>query len=488
MRRLRFADDVWYVRLSPAITFDQLIRQTEHLENCRAVLLEGYNSGTFPSDPNHSFSLFLGRLLDEGIPLILVSPHGLTPTAEHYAIQRVNGRLVTCLRLYGITGETALPLISIIMAQIDNEAWQACGGAPDSQAARCKLIEQQIWLYEQQFPSLFASVLGSVVHRETQRRNWDTRWTRIEQDYSRVDDSLFGAIESDDLQPLEGSVANRLARRGYSKVAPYLSKTTILRSHFLWFIVGMVKPYDAMGCAPDGFGVINNMGFDWGTRTYETIARATRFTDHMPWCDRAADEVRTLTGRAKSIMLDLCKLLSGSGIADIDSVVVHVSDPNAPNCDVLVSVRVVKHGHLTRQDELFAARSPTPRAAELLELFDNGTPLEDDDRKHDEHIRRLYEKLGQDCWGNRLSALDWFILGVLKAAVVGILGELEFDSWTQRCFAEWPAGIGILRKAIHTNIRASDDKALVVDLRYVAREYLGSRLSEMTKSTKQAVV
>jgi hypothetical protein len=93
----------------------------------RAILVQGYPSRTYPSDSETTFARFRRDAYAAGILIVLVSHYGALASQHTYPVSDLLLSESHMLSLYAMIGETALPLLSLVVSAISTHEWNAPG-------------------------------------------------------------------------------------------------------------------------------------------------------------------------------------------------------------------------------------------------------------------------------------------------------------------------------------------------------------------------
>lgn len=120
-------------------------------EHHRCVLCIGYLSGSFPHQDRHPFNEFLNTAKLLGLPVFHVTDTTNLPGKEYTLGSPIQ-------KLYGITPETALPLLTMVCAAISDEEWNR----DKTQAARVSLIQSGVSEFIDRNVNVMTYILGDV--------------------------------------------------------------------------------------------------------------------------------------------------------------------------------------------------------------------------------------------------------------------------------------------------------------------------------------
>jgi serine/threonine protein kinase len=443
----------------------------------KVLLLEGYGSGTFPSDPSHPFHSELKTLLRKAVPVVLVSRNGLVPSRHQYEMQRIAGVELPVLRLFGLIAETATPLLSLILGGIPKKEWSpALKRKRDLLKHRHQLLRRDInRLLES--GGILSAILGDILDEEGQRH---ARLHDVEQ-RDRVHKELVQTLFTDaiakirrDQHAAEEKRKEEEKRGGERRKKRFRPQMTRLgRPHFLWLLAQVVYAFERANAGPDGLAFLNQLGFDWGTEVRVALLPALRKSDTL-FARRSHAEQDVLIDRAHEQAKELTHYLFNNGVAHALTPKLAITRPTEANGHsdggVLLDVKIVKHAHGGRSDEVFAAMGQRSAEAEFFRILRNGGELTMDAGECMAFVDGAFHKLFEQPFERKLSPLDWFLLGTYKAQVCGLLRDLRFDPWVERCdHAPEPVAVDVLRQSICTEVLAATDQTFHLKLTYTGR-------------------
>ncbi len=439
-----FSRTVAHVQLAPCfpvVTAEYLIEKNPGL---RAVHIESYPSGTYPTIETHEFSQLLLSLYKHKIPAILTSLYGILPTQEEYETYKINGHSIPVLKLYGTITETALPLLSLVIGEIDGAKWEAA----KTTKRRINLIAGAIEKYFQDRPDIISNELKHIGNKSELRsryRDLEDEVTQIETERNRG----FKRRGHFDLDKIED--ANRAI--GMRKESPYGNTRTlfILRNDFLSLINELTfGQFERMGITPHGFQSLSVAGFKIGL-TVTTRAIKKLMSDKERRLQHAAgsrsferlskakkDALLSLSGRAVNSVV---RMLRGAGFADISLI-------HSTGLDSTGSSQ-----HTSSKNENFL----TVRDNSIFFLAEIRQQDVDDDIAQDKYslvsysdaesiffqqmsagemspqeLELAYRELVEDTLKKDLPPMIWFIVGVLRGAISSTADFLHINSIAKR--------------------------------------------------------
>jgi len=118
----------------------------QYLSRLRAILIETYESGTFPTGNDHRFKATLGRVAKARLPVFLSSHNGID-LGQLYQCELVNDLGIPVYRIDNLIPETALPLLQLAAEQVvksdDQLRGRELGDAIRGQMLRIVMMTQK---------------------------------------------------------------------------------------------------------------------------------------------------------------------------------------------------------------------------------------------------------------------------------------------------------------------------------------------------------
>lgn len=474
IHRSRFATDVKMVVPSPSFWLEDSDRALKRkgtseafTRNLKVLVVEGYHSGTFPTREGHPFTSLLNILLRNSIPIVLISRGGLVASREFYKTEKVDGQDIPVLRLFGVIAETAVPLVSLVFKEIPETEWRSRAKEPSAMLLRRRLhlLEDGIRNWQRTHPNILNDVLGSIVD-QTEQREWRSK--EAERDRSEYRSLVQGLIASGPSEVLPA------VPKPSELPEDLLSLTTIFpRPQFLLALMQLMRPYEVGRCGPDGFAVINEMGFEWGRRALDALVTARPREDKGFLALKMKEDRDKLIDNAIEFVNNIGRRLRQFGIADLVETPVTVIAEGDPDTigdgAISLEIKVMKQGWPVRSDELYAVIGHRDSENELFQQLRDGCDLTWYDDEMTQRLEGLYQELFTTNWDARPCPLDWFIIGVFMAVVCGLLRYLMFDKWVQHCDTEDIRYANALRQSITTTMIVADKNVLKVRFEYRAR-------------------
>lgn len=250
------------------------------------------------------------------------------------------------------------------------------------------------------------------------------------------------------------------------------TRSVLMRGHFLWLLREFVRPFEVSGCGPDGLGALNEMGFVWGQRMYETLKAPDREGGARQFFELSKERRDSIVERVNAKVARLSRLLRRHGIADIETQL-EIGDVRPmnrkPRSRVSLQVSSARHGFIVRRDELYAVKDYGDEEKEFFDVLRQGAKLTLYDSECAGDLEKRFDQLFQNGPGTQLSPLDWFLVGIYKAAVCGVLVELRFDRWVSKCVGGYKNNFSALRQSISTKILYSEESGWGAEFYYEYR-------------------
>ena len=440
LKTFKFEPTVIYVAVSPSFPFIDVERMLDVEPKIRAVLVEGYKSGTYPTVEHNLFTKFISDLYHKGIPVILVSHYGIKPTQERYETLSIDGRAIPVLRLYGMIPETALPLLCRIVSSINEREWNRQSNVRRSRVSdRLRLITKKLKDLFNSTDNIISIEFGDITDPKAfGARNLDssTNGSEHENNKPSLDHSITQilSIEPDTIPALP-TLSND----------PDDSLVVIPRSDFLWTLSEVIKPVERVGSAPDGFAILADMGFEWGFKEFHQLClnRVAR-VDSKPFFECSGSERKKLRSNANDMLARTAEALEKRGIAyfqESGQPELRISEAGLDARTPCFSLRVglKRKNQTTRGDERYNVQSYSPQESEFFkELNDGPEFLDDADEEmkaaNEQHMKMLaasYSDLMEASWQHHTTSFDWYVLGVFKGFTCAVAWYFLFDDWSK---------------------------------------------------------
>jgi hypothetical protein len=429
------------------------------LEYLQVLILEGYHSGTFPTDPTHPFTLLLRNLIKQAIPIVLVTRDGLIPTTEPYKFHLIDGFEMPVLPLFGVIAETAAPLVSTLLEAIPKHLWSPPGSmdARELLGIRIHLLDSAIRRRQAESPDILNALLGNIVDHHIQLERFGEGIEGDKHSFAGLVDELFRASAT----PLAARIVRHSREDRFDQ-----AKTVLMSEHFLWILEEVFRPYELAGCGPDGLAVLNEMGFVWGTRIIKALKapESPEETGILAFQLRSRQEY--LVNRAQEKIGRLVKIIRKHGVADISIEL----KAEYPYTSLVLDVTSIRHAYISRQDELYAVIGSPREEAEFLQYLGGGADLRLNDDECEDDVEGRFAHLFRNGPLRQLSPLDWFLFGTLKAAVCASLRDLYFDTWVEMCDKNDQRHVLALRQSVNIDLISTDESGWHAVFSYQSRD------------------
>lgn len=469
---LPFCEAVRLIRVGPSMPGIAEFAPKGKRSELKVIMIEGYDSGTFPTQPGHTFTDLLTRFYEGGVPLVLIARNGLIPTKQQYMTFRINNHKVRVIRLFGIIGETALPLVSLVAQSISEARWSPARKTGIAlYDHRRRLLERAIRNFEGDNSGVMNWVLGDVLDEDEQRNLIVEQQAREIEEYMRRVHELFGAAQSDSAKPTDEE--DNFDRYVADDVR-FPQYTTLVRPHYVWMSLESMQPFERMGAGPEAFVAFANLGFIWGRKEFQR--RRSEGGPGRAILDAAVDS-RAVVSAIDGIIERACFVLFVRGHAEI-RMQDHLEEGSrvdclgrAPRC-LRFSVSIVRRASLLRRDELYAVEHMRASDFAWFKQLRDGVAYTTEASKHLEELSKQYRARLLKAWSVQLCPLDWFCLGAFKGMMLEAIRHLKFDQWVWKCLKDDAKSIGMLRSSIEVNVKRADSQRLVLGFRYTEREAL----------------
>lgn len=454
----------------------------------RAILVEGYKSGTYPTIANCAFTDFMYDLHERDIPIILVGHYGITTSQERYQTFPIKGKDIPVLRLYGMIPETALPLLCRVVGCIEEKDWDCPELADGSKVNhRIGLITTALKKLFKDNNNIISIEFGDITDQKARaERIIENTRSRNGEGQAFGREHFFAQALARNIPDEHDLEKKRLRHERRRRLMDYydIPEDTMLRIprvDLLWAFGEIIKSYESVGAAPDGFAILSNMGFEWGFEGFHALQRkrAPRMEGSAFFeCEPATQ--KALVSSANRLLRRTIKSFERSGLVFFvekqNSVIKVEPEPgsagqtSSPRFSFPVFIKRA-HEHL-RDDEKYNVQSYSRDEAEFFREL-NSEPDEDDeggeggragaDHEFDEDARKplaiRYDKLMEASWKNKTGSLDWFILGVFKGVACAVAWYFLFDRWAKDFDTNKQTGVDkALQQSVQCDIeRGSED-------------------------------
>jgi len=468
----RFSSVVSFVEVSPAfppIDVKRMISGSQ--QEIRAVLVEGYTSGTYPSSRRNYFSQFLKDLYENGIPAVLVSQYGILASQQEYETNSAVVEDIPVLRLYGIIPETALPLLSLLLPQISDEDWKR------EVENKSKLVESRMLLIKQKLDLEF-QVRRNIISQEFEDI------TKKDKMYEKLITLHVNSKYADDNRKSQYQKRGSFRKSQWSKKSQESelqigSDVFIIlsRKDFILFLNEIIRPYERVGAAPDGFEIICNMGFELGLpllQSYRPEVDVEPRGHKKPFFDQDDAVQKDWLKKANTLLEKVTSLIRAAAVADlrVQDITMEPDILNYPGIQPLfrsftLPLLVKRHVMFEKKDEKYNVVTYTAEEAAFFAKLSQGCTLESEAEQHFTKLKETYLNLQLNTWIHALQVIDWLIIGIFKGVTCGLAQFLRFDQLAiQSIQVKDPGYIRTLRQATKCNVLCGDEEFLKLEFQY----------------------
>jgi hypothetical protein len=345
----------------------------------RLVILEGFASGTYPTQKWSNCEQLLYDLYKHAIPIVLISEYGISEKQQSYEVELVRGVNVPVILLNGLTIETALPVLALVVNEINEKMWGSIRPAvkktygPDPRAGdllktRSKIIEQQLRSFYDARPNILTYEIDpkrALMHERPDEiedtkqiiRAENRRATKIQDrgtiSLDRFDEAIRrfyemapkprtpegdprGALTQGSPDQTEGAKQmTRAETSGETKIpdqgASVAAKSDEAAERFKRFIFLYKRDFSLLvseiarrdkskGAGPDGYAALSDLGFEYGIAFVKAITQGWSYgSGYKKLFNRDENEQRTLLAAAKQIVRAVTRLLASTGVANVSA-------------------------------------------------------------------------------------------------------------------------------------------------------------------------
>jgi SIR2-like domain/Asparaginase, N-terminal len=345
----------------------------------RLVILEGFASGTYPTQKCSNFEPLLYDLYKHAIPIVLISEYGISEKQQSYEVELVRDVHIPVILLSGLTIETALPVLALVVNEIKREDWGSIRSASKKTSGRnekaeemlqkrTKLIQHQLRSFYKERPNILTyeieprHAFGDQMAQEIEdakqnlKRSENSRATKIQHRgtifLDKFDESIlrfydvkpktltFKAGSEPSFKPewskdmddekrnsvmSEADRSAKIRKGGVTKfdgvIERIKSKYTFLYKRDFSLLVSEIARRDkSKGAGPDGYAALNDLGFEYGMAFVKAVT--TNLTWGAGWrklFNREVEEQEVLLTAAQQIVKDVTRLLTSTGVASVSA-------------------------------------------------------------------------------------------------------------------------------------------------------------------------
>ena len=310
-------------------------------------------------------------------------------------------------------------------------------------------------------PSRATNLYGITKHTsERIALHWDPRYGIFE-DLKRLVRGYRHGDDGDGEQP----TGRRNRRRG----------VIVSREGFTAMVDEIVRPFQRVGAAPDGFAVLSNIGFEMGLGIVGTIGDWSRTQYPLKrFRDQPAQEKADQLAEAARVLEFVANSCRNAGVAEVT---IEPEVQTGPALEVWKAgdaaewlrfrVRLERHDAMDWMHEKYAVVAFSQDDREFFRIMM-------DDRSDHRPLRAERERdeaftdLLLNRWQHNLSGVDWFLLGLWKGVGCGIARALRFDSLAVEGRHLQPGHLRALRQAVRCEILFGNPHAFGLAFTYYA--------------------
>jgi L-asparaginase/Glu-tRNA(Gln) amidotransferase subunit D len=470
----QFSGRVVYAEISPCFPRFDVGRMTKK-DGVYAALVEGYASGTFPSEGTNAFVQFLRDAYTYGLPVVLVSRYGTLATQQPYAVAAEFAGRSPVLPMFEIIAETALPLLSLVTAKIDPNAWRRKIGE-----SKARLLKRRLDALRTGIEDVFA-----------QRRNILSEELKH---VSNARDLLKarkknGSGADRRSPPLHvGPNLDLLATSGVKLILeerPFGAEgiAIVSRHDLVALLAEFPRLFSRIQAGPDGLEQVCNVGYQVGGALwrsskawYEENSNAPvgedefTSTDYLFLQAESVQDARVLS--ANAILVKVALIVDLAGVTKAPTASVILKRPRERGVDAGSFVLTVTFPHAEggdQQERSYAVRTMTELEKGFLRKLRAGCGAGTAVSEYIEELRADHDKLLRTAWLQSTTTADWFLLGIYKGIACRLAEFLVIDNEAK--LATEPQGAEkprqSLRRRVKTRIIPSQPERLKVTYEYV---------------------
>ena len=444
----------------------------------RAVIIEGFASGTYPTTPYSRFAQLLYDLHQNAIPIFLISQYGIAESQQKYDVIPIRGINIKVTVVLGMTIETALPIFSLVLDSVKDKVWGTLPTGDVNQphyreelarlcAVRTELIQKGVKSFLKERPNIFTLEI-------------DPSNINKQQKSAQLEKVKYNLMRSEEQRQEKIQRRGRLWLDNFtSLVRRFKSKYVVLYKHDFSVVLNEVTRRDERkGAGPDGFAALSDLGFEYGLSLAHSVVRSLSLKfgyGYNRFFQRDEAEQTALIEAAVKVINKVADLLRSTNIADVSVEEIHFPMPSklSPEKEgakrgftfTVISSRHEEPGYT---DEKFAAVSFAKEDSEFFERLANGCSSEEKLEKHYRAVETAYVQLLQNKWQNKTTSSDWLLLGIFKGVTCALAQFLRFDDLAveaSRSTAEMGYRF-VFRRAAHCFVLAGDLQVFKIKLAY----------------------
>lgn len=448
------------------------------LEGVRIVVIEGLLSGTFrtvvvpdtegqhPKDFYGRWLQFLLELTKKGIPAVLVSEEGLSPTQDIYHRVPIENTNVQVITLATLVKETAVPLLSAVLGFIDgnSELSDQWGKRHEGGAKRFKkrtsILRKTIRTWQVGRQDLMFHLLGDLTNPRDQREKLDQVVVMDRGAHKKVRTSLLPTdpvqrarnVETEPESSRRKHDPSREAESSqsecrkdedqrFAEILAAVRDTSIAAlnvAHLNYMIYRFHEADSIRGNGIASFGTVAQLGWDFAEfflQRFPQLGGNYHALGHEERLQRLRD------------LRDPLKVLDAR-LSDTNIVNLHASelqlvdrfdrvhDPRLERSVVhriCIRISAKRVAFAERDDELYSIENDSDANREFLLLLARGVPLSVADlregRVHGSACKLTRDALRSKLWKTPSTPILWFLIGYYKRFVLYAARTLGLDDW-----------------------------------------------------------
>lgn len=487
---------------SPALVDVKGMCASQNKSPLRLVIIEGYASGTYPTQRSSNFEQLLYDLYQHAIPIRLISHYGMSDKKQRYKTELIRGIPVPVTIMPGLTIETALPILALVINTITPEEWLDFHPTTKRGAGRSakvdKLLAYRMNLIEKKLNSFYTArpnilTLEIVPDKITKTEKVDDAnnaqgiiWPEIETRKNKI--QRRGELLLEKFVTPEDSEKSAIKNPDELLRFKYVS---LYKRDYSVLVTEIARRDESRGAGPDGFTALSDLGFEYGVSLVHAFTDTLSIEGELGFAKLFQRELTVQTVLLKTAMdiIDgITELLCRANVADVR--VIEKSFPlpsepepgeNRPKQGFSFTIQSKRFEKLEVTDEKFAAVSFSEEDVKFFEKLAGGcNPEKDDLEKHYSDVENAYDELLKSKWQHKTTSLDWLLMGIYKGVTCGLAEFLRFDDVAVQASGTKLQGYqSVFRKAAHCFVLAGDRKAFKIKLSYYESATITNTLSDM---------
>ena len=464
----------------------------------RLVVIEGYASGTYLTQSGNNFEQLLYDLYQHAIPIYLISQYGISEKQQGYEVEHVRGIKVPVTPMIGLTIETALPILSLVIKEISDEEWGTSPPAAKKHGSGAGgLLEYRRDLIEKKLHSFYTAreniLTYEIVPEKITKKDKEGEMDEAKKSLIRLETKREEKIQE------RGEVSLETLEQFNTLVEGFKSRYVFLyKRDFSLLVSEITRRDESKGAGPDGFAALCDLGFEYGLALVQAVVDTFKDSDKdsespgnkdsdkdsellgighgfVQLFQRGEAEQKQMIEKAKEIIRTITKLLRSTTVADVSVQTPRFPDPiklewnqESPKQSFSFTILSKRFERLKDVDEKFTAVSFSDNDADFFEKLASGCdPEKGNLEKHYNEVKRAYDKVLDCKWKNVTTNLDWLLIGIFKGVTCGIAEFLRFDDVAIDAAMKKEQGSqSVFRKAAHCFVLAGDKRYFKIELSY----------------------